>query len=82
VSAKMNENPCLEHANHTWRLESVEGGLKDHIEKDDARNSATEKRFLEVERTMFRFGAFVAVVNTIVGLVVSAVTVGGKLGWF
>lgn len=77
-----NMNECLEHRQNIWRIGKVEGDLKAHIDSDEKKHSDHGARFVALERTVFKFGIYVAVVNTIVGLVVSAVTVGGKLGWF
>jgi hypothetical protein len=76
------QNECPEHATNCWRLSTVEGLLKGHLDKCECWRNEVDKRFVGIERTIFRFGTFVAVVNAVVGLVVTAVTMGNKFGWF
>lgn len=51
-------------------------------EKTNGRISRTEEKTDGIHQTVFRFGVFIAAINTIFGGVVTAVTLGDRLGWF
>jgi hypothetical protein len=90
VSAAKPEYPC---DTHEWRIGKNEKGLEDHVQSDEAwrkehvdKNDETqeknETRFQALERAMFKFGVFVAVINFLGVAAGTAATYGSKLGWF